>query len=302
MKKETARKRRRTLVQSQRLTAYAFLLPNVAGFFVFTLIPVLVAFGLCFVKWDFANPMEFIGIRNFVRLFNDEGFRISLWNTFYFTLVSVPFTIVIALFLAVLLNQKLKGIKFFRTFYFFPYISSMVAVAVVWNMLYHPSMGPINNFLRLLGIDNPLGWTTSITWAMPAVIIMSVWKQVGYYMVIYLAGLQGIPEQLYESATIDGANWWQKFRYVTVPMLSPATFLITMLLIIGSFKVFDQIVIMTEGGPGRATNVLVYYIYDQAFLYFRFGYASAAAMVMFLIVLFFALFQFKYEDKWVHYG
>lgn len=297
----TAAARKRSLTQSNRLTAYAFLLPNVIGFLVFTLIPILVAFGLCFVKWDFANPMEFVGVRNFLKLFRDDGFQISLWNTLYYTVVSVPSTIIIALFLAVILNQKLKGIKLFRTIYFFPYISSMVAVAVVWNMLYHPSMGPINNFLRMIGIQNPPGWTTSVVWAMPAVIIMSVWKQVGYYMVIYLAGLQNIPEQLYEAATIDGASWWQKFRYVTVPMLSPATFLITMLLIIGSFKVFDQIVIMTAGGPGRATNVLVYYIYDQAFLYFKFGYASAAAMVMFLIVLVFTLIQFKYEDKWVHY-
>lgn len=301
IKMSTAAARKRSLTQSNRLTAYAFLLPNVIGFLVFTLIPILVAFGLCFVKWDFANPMEFVGVRNFLKLFRDDGFQISLWNTLYYTVVSVPSTIIIALFLAVILNQKLKGIKLFRTIYFFPYISSMVAVAVVWNMLYHPSMGPINNFLRMIGIQNPPGWTTSVVWAMPAVIIMSVWKQVGYYMVIYLAGLQNIPEQLYEAATIDGATWWQKFRYVTVPMLSPATFLITMLLIIGSFKVFDQIVIMTAGGPGRATNVLVYYIYDQAFLYFKFGYASAAAMVMFLIVLVFTLIQFKYEDKWVHY-
>jgi multiple sugar transport system permease protein len=294
-------KKIRTLTQTNRLTAYAFLLPNVIGFLVFTLIPIAVAFGLCFVKWDFANPMEFIGFRNFIRLFRDEGFQISFWNTLYYTAVSVPLTIVIALFLAILLHQKIKGMKWFRTIYFFPYISSMVAVSVVWNMLYHPTMGPINSFLRMLGMESPPEWTSSVVWALPAVIIMSVWKQVGYYMVIYLAGLQGIPEQLYEAATIDGANAWQKFRYVTFPMLSPSTFLISILLVINSFKVFDQIVIMTDGGPGRATNVLVYYLYYQAFQYFKFGYASAIAMVMFVIILIITFIQFKLEGKWVNY-
>lgn len=301
MSNSKQRNQTRSLTQSNRLMAYAFLLPNVLGFLVFTLIPIVVAFGLCFVKWDFANPMEFVGLRNILRLFRDEGFRISLWNTIYFTVVSVPLTIVVALSLAILLHQKIKGMKWFRTIYFFPYISSMVAVAVVWNMLYHPTMGPINNVLRMIGFQHPPEWTNSIVWALPAVILMSTWKQVGYYMVIYLAGLQGIPEQLYEAATIDGANWWQKFWYVTIPMLSPATFLNVVLLVINSFKVFDQIVIMTDGGPGRATYSLVYYIYIQAFQYFKFGYASAVAMVMFIIVLIVTFVQFKLEDKWVNY-
>lgn len=295
------KKRKTTLTRKNRATAYAFLLPNIIGFLVFTLIPIVVAFGLSFVKWDFANPMEFIGLRNFIRLFNSEGFRISFWNTIYYTLVSAPLTIVGALSLAMLLHQKIKGMKFFRTIYLFPEISSMIAVAVVWNMLYHPNMGPINNILRAIGVQNPPGWTSSVVWAMPAVILMSVWKQVGYYMIIYLAGLQGIPEQLYESATIDGANSWKKFLYITLPMLSPSTFLITVLLIINSFKIFDQIVIMTDGGPGRATNVLVYTIYYEAFQLFKFGYASAIAMVLFALVLVITIIQFRLENKWVNY-
>ncbi|HOB91174.1 MAG TPA: sugar ABC transporter permease [Bacillota bacterium] len=296
-----AKRKSRSLRQARRLTAYAFLLPNILGFVTLTLIPIVAAFGLSFLDWDFANPAKFVGLRNFMRLARDSGFKISLKNTIYYSAVSVPLTIVFALFLAALLNQRVRGIKFFRTIYFFPEISSIIAVAVVWNMLYHPTMGPINSFLRSIGIDNPPGWTASVKWAMPAVILMSVWKQVGYYTVIFLAGLQGIPEQLYEAATIDGANSWQKFRYITLPMLSPTTFLVSILLVINSFKVFDQIVIMTDGGPGRATNVLVYYIYYQAFLLFRFGYASAIATVLFALVLIVTIVQFRMEKKWVHY-
>jgi multiple sugar transport system permease protein len=161
--------------------------------------------------------------------------------------------------------------------------------------------GPINHLLRMLGIANPPDWLNSVVWAMPAVILMSVWKYMGYYMIIYLAGLQAIPEHLYEAAIIDGANTWTKFRHITLPMLSPSTFMISILLVINSFKVFDQIVIMTDGGPGRATNVLVYYIYQQAFQNFKFGYASAIALVLFAIALIVTVIQFNLEDKWVNY-
>jgi multiple sugar transport system permease protein len=296
-----APKKERTLSQTSRLTAYAFLLPNILGFIAFTLIPIVVAFGLSFVKWDFANPMEFVGFRNFLKLFRDDGFQISFFNTIYYSVLTVPLTMIGSLLLAMLLHQKVKGMKWFRTIYFFPHISSMVAVAVVWCMLYHPTMGPINGVLRMIGIDNPPDWLNSVVWAMPAVILMTVWKQLGYYTIIYLAGLQAIPEHLYEAATIDGAGGWTKFRHITLPMLSPSTFMISILLVINSFKVFDQIVIMTEGGPGRATNVLVYYLYYQAFQIFKFGYASAIAMVLFLVALVVTVVQFKMEDKWVNY-
>ena len=291
----------RFMTNKSRRTGYLFLLPNFIGFAIFTLIPVIAALMLTFVRWDFANPMRFVGLNNFMRLFRDETFKISLWNTIYYTIVSVPLTMGISLMLAILLNKIVKGVKFLRTIYFFPYITSMVAVAIVWNMLYNPSMGPINNILRDLGINNPPGWTASSDWAMTAIILMSVWKQIGYYMVIYLAGLQGIPGHLYEAATIDGANTWQKFRYITLPMLTPTTFFVSIMLIIGSFKVFTQVIVMTGGGPGRASKVLVLHIYEQAFLYFRFGYSSAIAMVLFLIVITITIIQFKKEEKWVNY-
>lgn len=283
------------------LTAYSFILPNFIGFLIFTFVPVVISIGLSFMEWDTANPAKFVGLSNFKRLFSDETFRISLVNTIYYTFATVPLTLVCALLLAILLNKGIRGVKVFRAVFFMPYITSIVAIAVVWNMLLHPTMGPINEFLKWIGIQNPPGWTASTEWAMPAVIITSIWRSVGYYMVIYLAGLQGIPGELYEAATMDGANWWNKFKSITLPMLTPTTFFILVMLTINSFKVFDLILIMTAGGPGRSTNVLVYHIYNQAFINFKFGYSSAIAMVLFGLVLGITLIQFKLEEKWVSY-
>ncbi len=284
-----------------RLVAYSFLLPNFIGFLIFTLIPVLAALGLSFVKWDSYSPMQFVGLRNFQIMLKDSSFKIAFWNTLYFTGLTVPLTIVVSLVLALALNKGLRSVKIFRAIHFFPHVASTIAVAVVWQFLYHPDMGPINQFLRIIGITDPPRWTASTTWAMPAVIIMSVWKSAGYYMVMFLAGLQGIPPHLYEVATIDGATAWQKFRYVTLPLLTPTLFFVLTMNLIYSFKVFDQIYIMTEGGPGRATMVLVYYIYLQAFVNQNFGYASAMAAVFFLLILGVTIVQFRLQEKWVTY-
>jgi multiple sugar transport system permease protein len=189
-------------------------------------------------------------------------------------------------------------VRFFRAAVFFPYVVSLVTVAVVWNMLLHPTMGPVNGFLKLLGIEKPPGWTASTEWAMPAVIMASVWRQTGFFMVIYLAGLQGIPRSLYEAAMVDGAGPWRRFTHVTLPMLTPVTFFVSIMLVINSFKIFDLIMVMTEGGPGRATNVLVYHIYYTAFMSFRFGYASAISVVLLIIVLAITVVQFRLEKKW----
>jgi len=174
-------------------------------------------------------------------------------------------------------------------------------VAVVWNMMFHPSMGPVNNLLYALGVENPPKWSASTTWAMPTVIMASIWKNAGYYMVIYLAALQGIPRELYEAARIDGASGWQCFRRITWPLLTPSTFFVSMMLTISSFKVFDLIYVMTGGGPGRATNVLVFTIYDSAFVSFEYGYSSAIALVLFVIVMAITVLQFRMEKKWVNY-
>ena len=285
----------------QNLIAYSFILPNLLGFALFTLVPMVFSLALALMNWDGANEVTWAGLENFKRLFTDTTFRISLFNTFFYVIGTVPPTMVAALGLALLLNQPLRGRNFFRTTFFFPYVASLVAVAVVWNMLFHPAMGPVNQLLVSLGVENPPRWTASIDWAMPTVIMASIWKWMGYYMIIYLAALQGIPSYLYEAAEIDGANAWQKFRYVTLPMLTPATFFVSIMLIIASFKVFDLILVMTGGGPGRATNVLVIHTYNVAFKEFRFGYSSAIAMVLFAIVLIITIAQFRLEKRWVSY-
>ncbi len=279
------------------LIASTFILPNFIGFFIFTLAPVVAAMMLSFTSWDGANPMTFVGLSNFKRLLTDETFKISLYNTFYYVIGSVPLTIVCALGLALLLNQPIKGRSAFRAIFFFPYVASLIAVAVVWNMIFHPDMGPVNNFLMNIGITNPPRWTASVDWAMPTIILANIWKSMGYYMIVYLAALQGIPSQLYEAASIDGASTWEKFRFVTLPSLAPATFFVSIMLTISSFKVFDLVFAMTGGGPGRATNVLVYHIYNTAFVEFRFGYSSAIAMVLFAIVLVITLIQFGIQNK-----
>lgn len=283
------------------LVAYSFLLPNFLGFLIFTFVPIIFSFALSFMEWDSANPMVFVGLNNFKQLLTDETFKISLWNTIYYALGTVPLTMIAALGLAIVLNQRIKGTNFFRALFFFPHVASLVAVAVVWNMLLHPTLGPINQVLLKLGVENPPGWTSSIQWAMPAIIIVSVWKGMGYYMILYLAGLQGIPSELYEAAAVDGANSWERFRHITLPMLTPTTFFISIMLTISCFKVFDMISVMTNGGPGRATNVLVYHIYNQAFIQYKFGYSSAISMVLFVIVIIVTFIQFRAEKKWVNY-
>ena len=301
LKRNIASPGRRSSQFKKYLIAYSFILPNLIGFAIFTLIPMGFSLILAFMNWDGANQISWAGLDNFRQLLRDETFRISLTNTFIFVLCNVPFTMLASLGLAMLLNQPLRGRNFFRTTFFFPYVASLVAVAVVWNLLFFPSAGPVNQALTALGVQNPPRWTASVDWAMVTVILVSIWKGMGYYMIIYLAALQGIPNTLYEAASVDGANAWQRFRYITLPMLTPATFFISVMLTIASFKVFDLIVVMTGGGPGRATNVLVVHIYNTAFREFRFGYSSSIAMVLFALVLSITAVQFYMERRWVNY-
>lgn len=286
---------------TRNLVAYSFIMPNLLGFAIFTLIPIIFSLALAFMHWDGSNNVSWVGIENFQRLMDDETFWIALHNTLIYVAATVPLTLMASLGLALLLNQPLIGRDIFRTIFFFPYVASLVAVAVVWNLLFFPSAGPVNEFLRAVGVMNPPRWAASVDWALPTVIMASIWKGMGYYMVIYLAALQGIPHILYEAAEIDGANAWQKFRYVTLPMLTPATFFISVMLTISSFKVFDLIMVMTGGGPGRATNVLVIHTYNTAFRQFEFGYSSAIAMVLFVLVLSITIVQFQMERRWVSY-
>lgn len=285
----------------KNLVAYSFILPNFLGFAIFTLGPVLFAFVLGFLNWDGNNPMTFAGLDNFKKLLTDSRFHDALLNTILYVIGTVPLTMACSLGLAVVLNQKVKGRNFFRTVSFFPYVASLVAVAAVWNMIFNPANGPVNMVLSKLGVQNLPGWAADKNWALITVILFSVWKSMGYYMVIYLAGLQGISGELYEAAGLDGANNWQKFKNITWPMLSPTTFFVVIMLTINSFKVYDQMYMITQGGPGTSTLVLVYHIYNVAFKNWDLGYASAVSMVLFLLVLIVTIVQFRGEKKFVNY-
>ncbi|AZK45102.1 carbohydrate ABC transporter permease [Paenibacillus lentus] len=286
------------------LVAYSFIAPNFIGFAVFTLVPMVFALILAFVKWDGANPMEYVGMNNFIRLWKDPTFHKALWNTMIYTVGVVPLTMVCALGLAILLNQKIFGRNFMRTVFFFPYVASLVAVAAVWNFIFSPTMGPVNNILHALTgvpIEELPRWAADKDWAMFTVVLFTVWKNMGYYMVIYLAGLQGVNPELYEAAELDGANAWQRFRNVTIPQLAPTTFFVLMILVINSFKVYDIFINLFAGADNQlndSTRVLVYQIYNTAFRSLDYGYASAMAIVLFLIVLGITLVQFQGEKKY----
>ena len=276
---------------------WTFILPNFVGFALLTLIPVLVLFYMAFTNWDVFGSATWTGLANFKRLLHDATFATALRNTFYYAVFHIPLTIVVSLALALLLNQKLRGVSFFRTAAFFPYITSIVAIAIVWNLLFSPKYGPINQVLHVLGVANPPGWTTSAQWSMPAVIIVGTWREMGYYMILFLAGLQTVPRELYEAARVDGANAWQRFRNVTMPCLRPTMFFVTVMLTIASFKILDLILVMTEGGPGTSTLVISQFIYQKGFQEFQFGYASAASVVLFLICIVITIIQFVVNKR-----
>lgn len=279
------------------IVGLSFIAPNFIGFFIFTLIPIIFTFILCFNEWDGFNPMKFVGLENFRWLLNDKGFRDAMWRTVIYTFFTVIITLFISLSLAVLINQKLKGIGIFRTAIFFPYVASIVAVAAVWQMLFQKDMGLINEFLRWLGVVDVPGWFATTKWAMPAVIIVSVWKYMGYYMIVYLAGLQNVPTELIEAGMIDGANAWQRFWKIKFPVIAPQTFFVIMMLTITSFKSFDLVYVLTEGGPGTATTLMSNYIYNQAFISWNYGRASSSALMLFAVVAVITLIQFRLEKK-----
>ncbi len=301
MEKKEKKQKGVSLTLRQNLVGYSFILPNFIGFFVFIFIPVMFSLALSFSHWDGFTEIEFAGIQNFVDIFKDSVFRDSIWQTAYFTIFTVLFSVIASLGLALLLNQKIKARGFFRSALFFPYVASVVAVSVVFNAMLQPEYGPVNEFLKMIGISNPPGWLASTTWVIPGLIIVNVWRNMGYFMIIYLAGLQGIDQSLYEAAELDGAKGWTRFWKITWPLLSPSTFFVVMMLVINSFKVFDLVWLMTNGGPGTSSTMISQYIYNQAFISWDYGKSSAAAMILFLIVALLTAFQFKVEKKIVNY-
>lgn len=273
-----------------------FLLPSLMGFLVFIIYPVFYSLGVSFTDWDLINPMKFVGIKNYQSLVNDSTFWNSLKNTFLFIIGYLPSVMIIGLLVALLLNSKLCLKPVFRGVYFLPVVTSWVAVSLVWKWLFNPKYGLINYFLTMIGLHGP-NWLNDPKTAMLAIIITSVWKDIGFIMVLYLGGLQNISVSLYEAADIDGADKWHQFWKITLPMLKQTTFFVSMISLINSFQVFDQVNIMTAGGPGDATTVLVQNIYNSAFKYSEMGYAAAMSWILFLIILVVSVVQMWEERK-----
>jgi len=289
-----------SLARQEELIAYAFLLPSLLGFLAFLVVPMIASLGISFYDWELLTPPRFVGVTNFLTLVQDTVFRDVLFNTIYYTLGLVPLNLVVSLGLAVWLNTKLRGLTLYRMAFFMPVVTVTVAVALIWRWMYEPRAGVIDVALRAVGLPGP-SWLGDTQFAMPALIFMSVWKGFGYNMVLFLAGLQGIPVTIYEAATIDGATAWQRFWRITLPLLSPTVFLAVVLTVISSFQVFDQALVMTRGGPANATNTIVLYIYQNGFEFFRMGYASAIAWVLFGVIFVFTLLQMRLQGRWVQY-
>ena len=277
-----------------------FLLPSLLGLIIFTLVPLAASLVLTLFDWDLLTPPRFIGLGNFQALLTDQTFHEALLHTLTFIAGYIPLVLVAGLSVALLLDRRLRGIGIFRVLFFIPVVSAWVAVALMWSWLLNPQFGLFNYLLRLVGIHGP-AWLFDPKWAMPAIIMTSVWKDTGFVAVMYLAGLQGIPEQYYEAASIDGASRWQSFRAITLPLLSPTTFFALIISLINSFQVFDQVWIMTNGGPAGATTVLVEQVVRNAFSYSKMGYASALSWVLFVLVFAVTLFQTRVQKRWVTY-
>ncbi|MEO8166763.1 MAG: sugar ABC transporter permease [bacterium] len=281
-------------------TYIVFLAPALIAIGVFFFIPVIAAFVLSFTDFDIyslanIDYVRFVGFKNYTRLLEDPLFWKALKNTFYFLLLGGPLSIAVSLAAALLLNSKLIRFKtFFRLAYFAPVVTTLVAVAVVWRFVYHPRFGLLNYALSWFGIPQ-IDWLGDPTWAMPAIILMAVWKNFGYNMIIFIAGLQSIPQELYEAASIDGASVWQQFKSITIPMLAPTTLFISVITMIGYFQLFAEPYVMTQGGPLNSTLSIVLYMYQQGFRWWNMGYSAALAFVLFAVILIASLIQSRIQ-------
>lgn len=282
-------------INNQNYAAWIFILPAILGTFIFIIIPMICSFGLSFTKWDLLNSVEFVGLQNYVQLFQSDLFYKILSNTVVFALATSILGVIIPLILASILNSKIRGSEFYKTAYFLPFITPMVVVGIVWAWIFDPNIGLLNQVLQI-----HINWLYDSKYAMQALIIVSVWKLIGYNMIIFLSSMSGISQSMFEAAKIDGANAFQTFKNVTIPLLSPTIFFVVIITAISSFQVFDLIYLMTQGGPFDSTNVLVYAIYKNAFEYFHVGKASAIAYVLFVIILVLTLIQWNFRKKLVY--
>jgi multiple sugar transport system permease protein len=278
-----------------------FLAPSLLPILAFMVVPMISSIGLSFVSWDLLGPIRWVGLRNYRDLVHDGAFHSALWHTLYFIAGYLPLTFLGGLGLALALNMRLKGIAWVRTIYFLPVVTSWVVVALVWKWLLNPQYGIVNRGLDLVGIHGP-GWWLDPHWAMPAVILASAWKDLGFTMVIFLAGLQAIPEEYYEAAALDGAGRFGRFRHITLPLLSPASFFVVVISLINNFQVFDQVQVMTQGGPAGSSTVVVQQIVTNAFSYGRMGYAAAMSWALFAVILVVTVAQLRLQKRWVVYA
>lgn len=283
------------IFNNERFAGWVFILPALLGTLIFIVIPVICSFGLSFTKWDLLNPIRFVGLDNYKEIFSEALFFKIFWNTVVFAISTSVLGVIIPLVLACILNSKIRGSEFYKTAYFLPFITPMIVIGVVWEWIFDPNIGLLNHILHL-----HINWLYDTHFAMPALIIVSVWKLIGYNMVIFLSSLSGISQSMFEAAKIDGATPFQTFKNVTIPLLSPSIFFVVIITAISSFQVFDLIYLMTQGGPLDSTNVLVYAIYKNAFEYFNVGKASAIAYVLFFIILVLTLVQWSLRKKLVY--
>ncbi len=291
----------------QQWEAYLFLLPSFAGFLVFVAIPVLASLLLSFFDWNLLSPPSFVGVKNYTQLLaNDVVFRKVLVNTLYFTVTIVPLQLLFGLLLALALNQPIRGVEGYRLIYFMPVVTTIVAAALVFQWFFNRDFGILAAAIWELGTltglpIQPPDWLNDPSWAKPAVVILTLWKNTGFTMVIYLAGLQNIPRELYDAAKVDGAGAFARLRYVTLPMVSPTTFFLMVIQMIGAFQLFSEAYVMTRGGPAQATLTIVYYIYQVAFEFSRMGKGAAIAWVLFIFIFVFTFIQTRLQRRWVHY-
>lgn len=286
--------------RKEAIVGWLFLTPEIIGMLFLYVLPLIFTIFLSFSEWNLIggfSEIRFTGLENFVQMLNDERVFLALKNNLIYTAMVVPITMTIALVLAAVINSKVYFQSFFKVAFFIPYISSIIAVGAVWRALYHPSQGPINQLLMSIGVTDPPGWLAEMSTSLLAIIIISIWTQIGYVVVIYLAGLSNIPKEVYEAADIDGASGLQKFFKITLPLLKPTHIFLAITLLITSFKVFDLIKFLTDGGPNNSSTVLVYLIYQEGFQRFNMGYASAISLLLFAVVATLTFITWKVQNR-----
>lgn len=295
---EYSRKMHISLNKQEAVTGWLFILPTLVGFSIFTFGSIIYSLIISLTSWDLLSAKKFVGLNNYSNIFKDNFFWQCMYNTVYFVIALVPIVLILSMALAIVVDQKTKRLSnYFKVSLFMPSVTSTVAISMVWLWIFNTDNGIANTILGLIGVVNPPRWLESVIWAKPALVIMRIWQMCGYYMLLFIAGLQTIPVSIYEAAIVDGANSWQRIKSITIPMLSNTTLFVSIMLIIESFNIFEAIYVMTEGGPGGTTNTIMYYIYTSGFKFYKMGYASALAWILFAMLFILTIIQFRARQK-----